>query len=427
LSSTHSLDNDSNAEEIDMIDLGSYNAMPATPSRSEMAVQTTLSTNDVSALEDFVQLQNQHYTHARLALERICPGETTLGLTTSSGDVKLILDALLDRLHVLSTQFRASESALNISRTQESNMRNQFNAALKQIENIRSQGKELNAAYKIISDKYANAKTRIAAFESTIDERDRSITKLQKALETYRAEVKSLESLITRLDSEHQASLATLKSEMGATVSDLEAAAAAETRGRREAEAVSDQHLLRVAQLQGSEKELKAAIAEKQALVRSLEEALSAERTTREVEVGHLNTRISSVSEQLSAARSDLATAEQERLRLADRVREERQAGLVAVAKMKDEVEKAVERAEVIRSQHCEQAKARGAEVVEQRGLLTPVDAVRFRDASQDDRERIEGHVEIKRGRKTRSKRGIDSGVCLMEEDENAYDVTTQI
>jgi hypothetical protein len=377
---------------------------------AETSTQTTLTAPELSLLQDHIRNQTEHLINARLELEYICPGETTLGLTTEQGNVKPVLDALVDRLRALKGQVHVSDSALRVLRMQESNLRNQFNTVLLQLDSARTKHKDTAMLLETVSSRSEN---KIKELRNDGDEKQRSIEKLQHALESYRSEVKGLEGLVISMELEHKEAMTKLRSDMDEAVADLECHVAAETRGRREAEEESEQRFFRIRELEAKERDLQAARNEKQRIIRSLEEELEKEKQERESEVGSLNVRIGELSSNLSEARADLVKMEAERARLVHRVEQEKLSAEKVVEKMREELKLSMDHLETIRDSYHQDTQSRGQEVLEHNGLLTPTSAVRFRGS-----ESCEGHVVMTRG-KSRKKRGIDSGIGILEEDQD--------
>lgn len=396
-------------DQLQMVEYPDYLPNGNQNSYAEASTQANLTASEMTSLKEHIRNQTEHLIQARLELEYICPGETTLGLSIEQGNIKPILDALFDRLRALKGKQHVSMKALHTLKAQESNLRNQFNISLQQLESARKCSKDLEVQMQVSSLRTENEKHEL---EVEVDEKQRSINKLTHALEGYRKEVKDLESLVTRLEVEHQTAvmrleedhktaLSDLKNEMDEAVADLECHVVAETRGRREAEEESERRALRIRELQAREKELQDARNEKQAIIRKLEEELENERRDREVEVGGLNVRIGQLSSSLSEARAEVVKLETERMGLVRRVQEEQ----TFTASLLEQVNQTWETHQ----------KGTGQVAAEHTGLQTPVSTTKFKDACM---ESLEGRVELGRGKKTRSKRGVDSGIGILEEDE---------
>ena len=380
---------------------------------SEMGTQTLLTSSEVDSLQNQLDQNTSHLVKARLELEHICPGETLLGLAITNADIRTLLNAVLDRIRDFKARLTLSDAAIVTTQTQESNLRTQFNAVLQQLDRARSYGEEIAAHNKALTARAEAAEGKVRVSEADVSEKEQTISKLQRALDSYRVEVSNLESLITRLEADHEIALIGLKGEMDEAVADLECHVAAETQGRREAEAECEQHQLKTRELEAMEAELKGALCEKQSLVRALEEEAEKAKEGKDVEIGGLNVKIGQLVSTSEGLRADLARLETEKVRLVNRIEEERQAGSKAILRVRDEMKRCFDQIETVREEHVKDAQSRGAEVAEHKGLLTPTSAVRFRDT-----ETCEGYVEIQRG-KSRRKRGIDSGIGILEEDED--------
>ncbi|KAA6410115.1 MAG: hypothetical protein FRX48_05534 [Lasallia pustulata] len=378
---------------------------------------------ELTNLQATLAANTARFTTVRLSLERLFPGESTLPLQTS--EPQPILDSILWHLHYLKHQLEATESALSAKQTQESNLRTQFNAVLQQLDRARTHAQEQDASKTKLS---SDAKTEIRQFEIDLDEKERSIQKLQNALETYRNEVSSLEMLVNRLESEHadavaamtgdlERTVAGIKGEMDEAVADLECKVQAETKGRRAAEQAAVERGENVRELEELEKELRGSMNEKQRVIRELEKSIEKQSQMKEQEIGALNVSVGKLASSLADARAELLKLEAERVRLVGRVEEERECGVRAVERVKEEMKGCMEKVEEASEAHVKDVHSRGAEVVENKGLLTPVSAVRFRDA-----ESCKGYVEIKRGN-SRRKRRLDSGVGILEEEADEEEV----
>ena len=379
---------------------------------NEVATQTSLlSPNHVETFRE-----------ARLSLEYLFPGEIILGLIPH--DPKPLLDIMLDRMRDLKAEVMFTENSLSSTQAQESNLRNQFNAVLAQLDRARDYAETIRtinknekcradgseARVKELENIVQDADNKVDELERDADEKDRSILKLQNALETYRSEVKKLESLIMKTDEEHNTSLSGLRAEMDEAVADLECHVVAETRGRREAEqevAERDEH---IKQLQHQEQELKHALNEKQQIIRETERIFEEERVGRAREVGGLNVHIGQLSTDLSESNAKVLDAEEKQRELMRKLREEREAGVQAVEAVQAELARCKEKAEDVKTSYVTEVQRRGAEVTQSQGLLTPVTTTRFKD--------VEGYVEVRRGA-SRSKKRPDSGIVILEEDED--------
>ena len=360
------------------------------------------------------------FRSARISLEYLFPGEIALGLVPE--DPKPLLDVMLDRMRTLKAHAVAAEGSLKATEIQETNLRNQFNAVLAQLDRARVYADDLSKRHSNEKARADNAQARVQMLETSlqntsskatdmakdIDEKERSIEKLQEALESYRVEVSKLETLITRTEGEQKAATEQLRSEMDEAVADLGCHVAAETRGRREAEQEVQERNVRIKELNVRLQELQNAVNEKQRVIRETEAVFAEERVGREREVGGLNVTIGQLSTDLSESRAKVATAEEKQRVLIKELQEERDAGLRAVEAMQAELARCSEKAEAVKIAHVNDVQRRGAEVTEHKGLLTPVSVTRFKD--------VEGYVELRRGKKGKRP---DSGIGVLEEDED--------
>ena len=383
---------------------------PVLQTVSEAATQVAL----------FSPTHTETFRSARISLEYLFPGEIALGLVPE--DPKPLLDVMLDRMRTLKAQAFAAEGSLKATEIQETNLRNQFNAVLAQLDRARDYADDLSKRHSNEKARADNAQARVQMLETSlqntsskatdmakdIDEKERSIEKLQEALESYRVEVSKLETLINRTEGEQKTATEQLRSEMDEAVADLGCHVAAETRGRREAEQEVQERNVRIKELNVRLQELQNAVNEKQRVIRETEAVFAEERVGREREVGGLNVTIGKLSTDLSESRAKVAAAEEKQRVLIKELQEERDAGLRAVEAMQAELARCSEKAEAVKIAHINDVQRRGAEVTEHKGLLTPVSVTRFKD--------VEGYVELRRGKKGKRP---DSGIGVLEEDED--------
>ncbi|KAK3178134.1 hypothetical protein OEA41_000267 [Lepraria neglecta] len=384
-------------------------------------VQASASVNEAATQASLPSPHAETLRAARLSLEYLFPGEIALGLIPE--DPKRLFDVILERMQTLKAQTFIAEDALSRTQTQESNLRNQFNAVLEQLDRARKYAEGISTRTSNDRARADSSQARVVMLETSVEaatmkvnelekdagEKDRSIQKLQDALDTYRVEVGKLELLIARMEGDHNTAISNLRAEMDEAVADLECHVAAETTGRREAEQEVDEKNERIKQLKVQEQELKNALNEKQQIIRETEKIFEEERVGREREVGGLNVRIGQLSSDLSESNTKVANAEQKQQILMRKLQEEREAGLRSVKAVQAELASAVNKSEDIKTAHVSDVQRRGAEVTQHQGLLTPVSACRFKD--------VEGYVEVRRGKG--QGRNRDSGVVIREEDED--------
>ena len=368
---------------------------------------------------------------ARLNLEYLFPGEIALGLVPDGW--KPLFDTVMQQMSSLRARTLIAEDAQSTTDMQVKNIRNQFNKTLEQLNRARHYSEKVGAKHKeenaraekaeqnaqALQEDIKATSIRVQQLESSSDEKDRSLKKLQGALESYRTEVGKLETLIVDMDKNHAADIAKVRSEMDEAVADLECHVTAETAGRREAEAEVERNDQKIRELQVRVKELKNAVHEKQTTLRNIDTAFSKEKSARK-RADHDNTQLNA---QVNKLRHNVQTSDK-RYEHADHMcgllrntlEEERRAAVRALAAVQEEVTHLSNNANGIQSAHIQDSKKRSAEVLEHQGLLTPTTGGRFRDG-----EEIEGMdgIEIHRGKKTQARKRPDSGIVILEEDED--------
>lgn len=367
---------------------------------------------------------------ARLTLEELFPGENTLGLIPEN--VQELLDAMFEKMEVLRVRAHYAESENTRIEMQEKNLRASFDSTLAQLGRSRayaekkgydSQAQTLRAdeaeeRVDSLETEVQESSNRIDELENSGREKSRSIDRLQNALNSYRTEVGKLEELINRMESTHHDAMSKLKSDTDEAVADLECHVAAETLGRQTAELQVEQRDQRIKELKTREKELKDAVHEKQQIIRGLE-TIS----------GHRDREISSLkgeNRQLrhNARHSDkrYEKADQVTQVLTRKLQEEKEACQRSIAAVQAEMKDSVARAEGIKDAWASDSKKRGADVMEHQGLLTPTVGCRFRD--MEEIEGLDQGIEVHRGKKSRSRKRPDSGIVLLEEDEDGDEDT---
>ncbi|KAL8701053.1 MAG: hypothetical protein Q9201_005118 [Fulgogasparrea decipioides] len=420
-------------------------ASPPLVSVAEASTQASL------PLPDFSEV----FRSARITFEHLFPGEATIGLDNSEPEP--LLGTMISRLQTLKADINKTENKISISETSKANMGRHLNNALLQLERHQANFKALSAELKEEKARASSAELEKSTYEArvenvqdkcTIMEKQRNehalaLERLRPAYEHYRKECETLTKTIMELESSHKTALEVLRSELSVShdsamaanqlafeevKSDLEAQVAAESTGRRKAEESAVERLTRIKQLENYQKELQEAINDKQSILRTLDDDLKQTRSDHENEVGQLNVRIGKLTSELSVVNSQLATARQEASRLSELLEQEKAAGTRAVEAMQSKMKQCAKEVNVVGCDYAEGVKEREG-VAQSFGLMTPVVAGgRFRDAEAD--EKVEGHVEIMRGKK-RTQRP-DSGVeiwdmvNIMEEEEGDGDVSME-
>ncbi|KAL8946928.1 MAG: hypothetical protein Q9222_006741 [Ikaeria aurantiellina] len=379
------------------------------------------------------------FRSARLALERLFPGEIPLGLDVN--DPQPLVDTLIERLRNLKSEAMTIGHKVSVSETSQTNMRNHFDTALQQLERDRKFVDFIKAKVTEEKERACSAELEVATLEARVEqigfqcsnaekernETKRSVERLLPALEHYQNEVTTLTQTIMNLEASHEVGLEAFRDELAgffrhATLtkelafeeakSDLQAQIAAETTGRRKAEESAVERLDRIRELEHRGDELQAAVHEKQSIIRDLESNIEHQKLTQENEVGQLNVRIGELVSDLSSTNAELASIREEKLHLASMVEQEKAAGLRAVQAMQSGMHRCASELDAVKDDHVEGVKQRGEQVAQSFGLMTPVvEGGRFRNAEVD--EKVEGRVEVDRG-KGRERRP-DSGVGIWD------------
>ncbi|KAI9885449.1 MAG: hypothetical protein M1823_002755 [Watsoniomyces obsoletus] len=143
--------------------------------------------------EEMLDAIRDQFRQARLELEYLQPGETV--------DNQKLLGLLIGWVRKLTQNLRDGE--------EERETQHRVRTSLQQ---------RLEKAY----DETKHAEDKARELQLEVDEKERSIWNLQRALDGYRTEVKSLEDLVNHLEREHQETTAGLRNTMDEAVADLE-------------------------------------------------------------------------------------------------------------------------------------------------------------------------------------------------------------
>lgn len=196
-------------------------------------------------VEDVLISITEQFRETRLALEYLVPGETVHGFDNGK-----LLQGLMDRIRALVQQVKEGETTLKKQRHEQAALREQFNITLETLGSTCEQVKELKSQLETQTSLVTTSRTKITKLGTDMTEKERSMSKLQQALEGYRAEVANLEKLITQLETDHKATVEQIQRKTGETITDLECKATAETKGRQAAEAAAVESKKLVAELE---------------------------------------------------------------------------------------------------------------------------------------------------------------------------------
>ncbi|KAI9748057.1 MAG: hypothetical protein M1835_001904 [Candelina submexicana] len=340
------------------------------------------------------------FRKARLDLEYLAPGETVGGFQNGK-----LVSTLVDRVRGLMWRLRDGEKDLSNQKQQEANLRQQFHGALLKMETTRTVIQELTEKLDGVNDELKHADARIQELEIDVDERDRSVAKLQHALEGYREEVKGLEDLINTMETNHHTATTQHRDEMSKSIAEVKQQVGTEMELRHQAEEETRQYHERADQLaealsQAQQKtdHLRAEIttqlsAKEEALATLQQSLLEREQqhhdniATRDAQLSSLRDEIITLHSSLNEAQSSIEILKTAKVNLEGRLEEEAAYGTCAVDKMQAEMMRSLARMGEVKNSYLRGAKLRSVNgrheedtEGEERGPLTPNSVVRFAD-----------------------------------------------
>lgn len=172
------------------------------------ALFPTASAPSGASAEEIIQALHNQFRAARLDLEYLLPGEQPEGFDNTA-----LLSMLLTRLRQLVDRVKRQDDHIDQYHEQELSLRSQLSARVDAMQGLQ--------------EKLASADVVIRTLEREVGDKDAGLRKLTTALESYRIEVAGLESLISRLDVEHTATVESAKQQL----SDLHSAAESRIQG----------------------------------------------------------------------------------------------------------------------------------------------------------------------------------------------------
>ncbi|KAI9825895.1 MAG: hypothetical protein M1832_000836 [Thelocarpon impressellum] len=279
-------------------------------------------TNEIAILgfpgehaDDMLESIQAQFRRARLELEYVQPGENVEGFENSK-----LLAMLVERARKLMQRVQQGEKSIEDLRRKEKDAQEQLKSA---------QSKEYAAERRaIVAEKHWTATTarekaaeeRVKELEVEMDEKERSVAMLQRALEGYRKEVKGLERLATRLEDEHNAATKRLRRESDEAVADLEGKLGAEAETIRDMEATAAERAELIHTLEARvshatscteavREQLQAIISSRESLISQLRSELANATRTHQVVVSTKDDQISSLETHLLDLSGSLASA----------------------------------------------------------------------------------------------------------------------
>ncbi|KAI9779402.1 MAG: hypothetical protein M1839_007367 [Geoglossum umbratile] len=274
-------------------------------------------------VEDMLNTIHHQFRQARLELEYMNPGENIDGFENAK-----LLGMLVERVRALMKDVRDGEEELKGQLQKELVLRNELKGVGGQLE---------------------DAEKKISELETDVDEKDRSLEKLRRALDGYRDEVDSLETLIGYLDGEHQTAIAKLQGEIDEAVHDLEGRVSEESVRRQSAEDDVEGKRKLIAELEARivaamghleevNAELRITKTEKGDEIRRLEneyrelnEKSRGDVNTRDEHIAELQCRMENIKSTLAEAQTSIAGLTAGKTSLEARLAEEVKHGILAL------------------------------------------------------------------------------------------------
>ncbi|KAL4891761.1 hypothetical protein BDV59DRAFT_181689 [Aspergillus ambiguus] len=258
--------------------------------------------------EIMVQMRDR-FRWARLQLERAVPGETP---HASLHDGNSTLSALVSRVELLVKSLGDEQKLHEAAVGREKTLRGHFNAALSRYEAAAQKVQVLEETISSSARDMLHTRMRMQELENESREQAVGIDRLNAALSTYRAEVTSLEKLVTELEESHGEQVSLLKNRIEG-----------EEKARRAAESSAAERQARIHDLEKTVENNRISVCDLTAKVELLEkerqraleglERQATEQLQHQQEIGSMNVRVSELTTSLEAAKS-----EAERLRLSN-------------------------------------------------------------------------------------------------------------
>ncbi|KIV95379.1 hypothetical protein PV10_03043 [Exophiala mesophila] len=330
-----------------------------------------------------------HFRQMRLNLERIIPGETV-----GTFDNANLLPEIMAKLRLAAQTVRDRESELKSMRDQQKSLKGNFDHAILAAEKANARVKDLEEALDKNAEEMLEIRMRAQSWEREAKEHEANNQSLIAALDKYRGEVTRLEQLVQLVESEQASRLQDVRNatlaEFRQQVSDLEAKAAAETRGRRAAEDSAVERLKKINELESTLTSARQMSEDLHQQLRTLEKEHSGTISTHTAETGNLNSRVSNLATALASANQQIERLQTMNSRLEDRYRHEVDQGAIALERIQTEYVRSVAKMNEERKKYLRRSKVRLANWdIESDGLIpsdditgpmTPASMVRFAD-----------------------------------------------
>ncbi|KAK5057643.1 hypothetical protein LTR84_011644 [Exophiala bonariae] len=385
------------------------------------------------------------FREMRLSLERTVPGETV-----SAFDNAKLLPEIMSKLKSVALKLQDREAELKSMRNQQRTLKGNFDHAILAAEKVNFRVKELEDIIDKNAEEMLEIRMRAQAVVRESQEHASNNRSLITAIEKYRQEVTRLEQLVELIESEQAARLQDVRTatfeELSQQMSDTEAKAAAETRGRRAAEESAVDRLRKINDLEAALATARQHSEDVKQQLKVLEKQLATSNANHQEEVGGLNSRISGLSTALASANAEVDKLKKINSKLEERYKNEVDQGAQTLERIQNEYIRSISKINEERKSHIRGSKVRYANwslfsdelTSDDAAPMTPASIVRFAeyaDIEDTSDDHVAGSVEMSRGKKSRrssegqglsiSKRGrrrYDSGIgmdSLSEADED--------
>lgn len=270
--------------------------------------------------DDIIAEMRNRFREARMELERAVPGETP---NASLDDGNATLHALVERIKSLVQDVKLGQEKLAGSTDREKVLRGQFDACLARYEDATNKIGKLEETIESTADDMLHSRMRVQELEKEGKDQALGIERLNSALEKYREEIKGLESLITTLESEHNASTTASNN----TIESLKCKLGDEERARHEAESLAEEHKASVNTLQETLAQNTTQITTLTTTITSLKEERTSllselERNSEhhDRQTGNLNAKLGDLTTSLSNANSQVEKLREANIKLEHRL-----------------------------------------------------------------------------------------------------------
>ncbi|TAQ88720.1 hypothetical protein B7494_g2977 [Chlorociboria aeruginascens] len=366
-----------------------------------------------SGPEETISTIAQKFRQARLELEYLTPGEVVEGFENEK-----LLSMLITRIRVLLQKVKDQDSSIDEYHFQEISLREQLNTKVSALDNVQNQ--------------LYLANTVVVSLRSDITEQETSNSRLQSALEGYRAEVSSLEKLIGGIEKEGKEREAKLQDDVKNAESRLQDEILAHdiTRSdqegrdmlRAELQRRLQDALSRTTELHAEIAAHASALASKTAYIQDLEHA-SAERdrehgdalAARDTMIADLKREIDRGNDALQNAHTTILAVRQGQATLEAQVEAEKKRGEFVVGSMRAQLARVVETG----------AGYLNGDVAV-RGPVQQVESIGSSQAESGGRVVVRrgGLFDAELARKGKKRRRYDGGLGFLEEaEEESLDV----